>query len=268
MIMNLIKHNYLGNTITFKLNDGIIMVNLTEMSKPYRKLPADFLRLHQTKLFIEVLRQKYVMGIPITMVRQGGNNQGTWGHQKLALKFAGWLNPEFELWVYDKIEELLTQGYTKLESISRKDLAQMLLDAEIEKEKALQHVEACNTQLRIQQPKVQFYDQVVKSNGLLELNQAAKLLGIGRNKMCQKLREINVFFKGTQPYQDYISRGYFKLKEQSYLTDEGIGIATQTFVTQKGLAFLNRKFNYTNGNEHPKSSLSELTELTELKKHV
>jgi hypothetical protein len=28
--------------------------------------------------------------------------------KKLALKFAVWLSPEFELWVYDRIQELLT----------------------------------------------------------------------------------------------------------------------------------------------------------------
>jgi len=31
-------------------------------------------------------------------------------HRKLALKFAAWLSPEFELWVYDRIEELLLEA--------------------------------------------------------------------------------------------------------------------------------------------------------------
>lgn len=41
--------------------------------------------------------------------------QGTWMDEKLALKFAAWLSPRFELWVYDRIYELLTTGQTKLE---------------------------------------------------------------------------------------------------------------------------------------------------------
>ncbi len=91
--------------------------NKTEMAKPFGKLPADFMRLEQTKQFIEVLDEKVSMGIPIVNIQNGGNQPGTWAHQKLALKFAAWLNPKFELWVYDRIEELLRDGYTKLENI-------------------------------------------------------------------------------------------------------------------------------------------------------
>lgn len=43
--------------------------------------------------------------------------QGTWMHEKLALKFASWLSPAFELWVYDKIQELLTTGKTELKEV-------------------------------------------------------------------------------------------------------------------------------------------------------
>ncbi|WP_083925356.1 KilA-N domain-containing protein [Flexithrix dorotheae] len=35
------------------------------------------------------------MVIPITDVRKGGSNQSTWIHEKLVLKFAAWLSPEF-----------------------------------------------------------------------------------------------------------------------------------------------------------------------------
>jgi len=44
--------------------------------------------------------------------------QGTWMDEKLALKFAAWLSPEFELWVYDRIQELLTTGKTEIKQYS------------------------------------------------------------------------------------------------------------------------------------------------------
>ena len=37
--------------------------------------------------------------------------------EKLALKFAAWLSPRFELWVYDRIQELITTGETRLKGI-------------------------------------------------------------------------------------------------------------------------------------------------------
>lgn len=45
---------------------------------------------------------------------------GTWMHRILALKFAAWLDPEFELWVYTVIDELLFGHYRELEKILRK----------------------------------------------------------------------------------------------------------------------------------------------------
>ena len=52
----------------------------------------------------------------VLRIVQGGTPslQGTWMDEKLALKFAAWLSPVFELWVYDRIEELLLTGKTEL----------------------------------------------------------------------------------------------------------------------------------------------------------
>jgi hypothetical protein len=45
-------------------------------------------------------------------IKNGGTptEQGTWFHEKLALDFARWLAPEFALWLYDTIEEVLQNG--------------------------------------------------------------------------------------------------------------------------------------------------------------
>ena len=90
------------------------------MSKAVGKKVSAFLRLKETKQYISLLETRYAdshigEGKEILRIVKGGNDkhlQGTWMHQKLALKFAGWLSPEFELWVYDRIEELLTNGIT------------------------------------------------------------------------------------------------------------------------------------------------------------
>jgi hypothetical protein len=38
---------------------------------------------------------------------KSSQKSGTWMHRVLALKFAAWLNPAFELWVYRTIDEIL-----------------------------------------------------------------------------------------------------------------------------------------------------------------
>lgn len=122
---DIIKFDYEGQKISFEFADGNKMINAAEMSKPFKgKLVADFLRLKTTKDFILLLESRYGNShngttIEVLRVIQGGTPelQGTWMDEKLALKFAAWLSPAFELWVYDKIQELLTTGKTELKEV-------------------------------------------------------------------------------------------------------------------------------------------------------
>lgn len=119
--------DYEGQQITFEFADGNKMINATEMAKPFKgKLVADFLRLKSTKDYIELLWERYGNShiAPVREVLRivkGGDAaeglQGTWMDEKLALKFAAWLSPRFELWVYDRIQELLSTGETRLKGI-------------------------------------------------------------------------------------------------------------------------------------------------------
>ena len=119
----LTKFDYEGNNITFVFTDGNKMVNATEMAKPFGKPVGNFLRLAETKKYIQVLEERYshlniAQNREVLRVIKGGDaaegQQGTWMDEKLALKFAAWLSPKFELWVYDRIFELLITGKTEI----------------------------------------------------------------------------------------------------------------------------------------------------------
>ena len=118
--------DYDGQSISFEFADGNKMVNATEMAQPFKgKMVADFLRLKGTKDYIQLLDERYgdshIANREVLRVIKGGDAaeglQGTWMDEKLALKFAAWLSPRFELWVYDRIQELLTTGETHLQGI-------------------------------------------------------------------------------------------------------------------------------------------------------
>lgn len=121
---NITKFEYEGRTISFEFADGNRMINATEMAKPFGKLVGGFLRTQGTKEFMKLLESRYAdlhnEKKEILRVVQGGTQelQGTWMDEKLALKFAAWLSPAFELWVYDRIQELLTTGKTELKEVS------------------------------------------------------------------------------------------------------------------------------------------------------
>ena len=119
------KFDYGGQTISFEFADGNKMINATEMARPFRKQIGHFLALQGTRDYILLLESRYRdsdiggMAREVLRVIKGGvpELQGTWMDEKLALKFASWLSPEFELWVYDRIQELITTGVTRLQGI-------------------------------------------------------------------------------------------------------------------------------------------------------
>ena len=118
------KFDYEGQQVTFEFADGNRMINATEMAKPFGKLVGNFLRLKETKEYIALLEERYSdvnIGREVLRVVKGGDAseglQGTWMDELLALKFASWLSPRFELWVYDRIQELLATGETRLKGI-------------------------------------------------------------------------------------------------------------------------------------------------------
>ena len=206
------------------------MVNATDMAKAFGKRAGDFTSNQQTKDFINVLESK--TGIPVLVVNQGGTNPGTWMHEKLAIKLAGWLNPEFEIWIYDRISELLKTGITTamdteallenpdlligaLNKLKDERSRNAALEAEnLEKTKAL---EAAEEKLNLAKPII---DILNKIDGVVDLQTFAretfKIFGIGPKKIFQVLRDNKVIFKrwtGSKnenfPFQKYTTQGWF-----------------------------------------------------------
>lgn len=68
---------YHGNPISFHKGDNL-MVNATQMAKPFNKSPKDFLKTEQSKRFIEALSEvKKILSSDLVKVTYG-NNGGTW----------------------------------------------------------------------------------------------------------------------------------------------------------------------------------------------
>lgn len=113
--MNLVNFVYNDQQIEFRPDDENVMVNATQMAKLFGKLPKDFLILESTKNFISACLKKE--NSPFISVKNeeelvtSTQKSGTFMHRLLALKFAAWLNPDFELWVFYTIDQLLNHHY-------------------------------------------------------------------------------------------------------------------------------------------------------------
>ena len=81
-----------------------------------------FLRLDSTKAYIQAYCQtadlrsenEFSPEGKLVKVVNGGRNNGTWMERSVALKFAAWLSPKFEVWVYKTIDEILLVSTSKL----------------------------------------------------------------------------------------------------------------------------------------------------------
>lgn len=91
-------------------------------------------------------------------------------------------------------------------------------------------------------PKVEFFDTVTASTAEISLNDAAKVLGLGRNRMMKQMRADGILTAGNLPYQTYIDAGYFTVVETKFDADGATRIQMTTRVLQKGLDFLRRRY--------------------------
>ncbi|TYB74571.1 MULTISPECIES: KilA-N domain-containing protein [Bizionia] len=98
-----------GKNIAFQEVEGKMMVNATQMAKPFSKRTRDWLVTQQAKdLLTAMTETRNLASDDLQVVKRGGSNQGTWFHEDVALLFAQWLSPEFYLACNTKLKELVT----------------------------------------------------------------------------------------------------------------------------------------------------------------
>lgn len=119
-----------------------------------------------------------------------------------------------------------------------------LVAAEEERIKLQQQNQEQQLLLEEQQPKVEFYDDVAGSKDAVAMKEVAKVLGIkgmGRNKLFKFLRDRKILDRNNMPYQEYVDRGYFRVIEQRYNTNNGdIKITFTTLVYNKGIEYIRK----------------------------
>lgn len=76
--------------------------------------PSVFLRSAQIKRFVKALEAKAQKSAletnqPLRVIK-GGDEPGVWGVELLAIRYAAWIKPEFEIEVYDVSEQSSVLG--------------------------------------------------------------------------------------------------------------------------------------------------------------
>jgi hypothetical protein len=145
--MNIKILDYKGNKIEFSFDreKGKMMVNATDMAKIFGKNTSDFMSLEQTRNFFEVMKEEYTfLNIEkSTDLIVSMPESGTWMHRVLALKFAAWLSPSFEIWMHGAVENLLFSNYARREQSLERIIAMQdeMEELELKRYKTVQDFE-------------------------------------------------------------------------------------------------------------------------------
>jgi phage antirepressor YoqD-like protein len=93
-------------------------------------------------------------------------------------------------------------------------------------------------------PKVEVYEKISDSTGLKSLQEMAKILGYGPNDFFKLLRTEGILYKNNGinlPYQEYIDKGFFVVREEPYMAGSESRVYSRVFVTGNGEIWLTRK---------------------------
>jgi len=255
---------YNGHGITFHLNENL-MVNATDMAKIFDRRPNDFLCLESTKRFIDAAYPPDFSNTtkngkadiqPIITIKGGDYKEikpGTWFHEDLAMKFAAWLSPHFEVWMIRHTKELLKTGVTRIGSIPEDEQilhAMQILQRRVNEQ--AHKLELAENTIQQQKPAVIFTEAVQSSQSSILIADLAKILNkngvdIGQNRLFEWLRKTSYLgSKGdyyNKPTQMAMEMGLFEITETTIQRSNKPPIISITSkVTGKGQIYFINKF--------------------------
>ena len=118
IVPSIIK-SYQGKSIRIREDKYVC---LTDMATASGKRLNNWMQTDKSKSYLETLSA--ITGIPaIELLEVGEGNQPTWGHPKVALRFAQWCSDEFAVQIDFWIDELMTTGSVSIAPQPQRQLA-------------------------------------------------------------------------------------------------------------------------------------------------
>jgi len=231
-----------GNNNMTLFNETGVLVNATQMAKPFSKKPADWLRLSSAKRFLNELGE--IKKLPVTELvkrsRKRAANGGeaiTWMQEDAAMEFARWLSPAFVIWSNQRTKELLLTGQTAVEQQEPAETLPLNVFAPLVNKLTL-FEESVQEQAR----KLEYIDSVLQSRTLITTTTIAKELGMSAVALNKLLHEKKVIYKSNNHwvlYADHCGKGYTGTKTAIFQDSGGnYQSSIHTYWTEKGRAFI------------------------------
>ena len=165
----------------------------------------------------------------------------------------------FKRWVTGEVLPQIrkTGSYGVQRELSRRELAEKILAAEIEREEAEQRAELWEDRARGERakveaaaPKVEAYDELIDADGDYSLARAGQILKIGRDDFIAHLARLGLIINRPghsdhlRPYMPQVRAGRFVVKARTFRVtsrtsgEEETRTEGTTYVTPKGLTHI------------------------------
>lgn len=205
--------------------------------------PSYWLALDSSKDLVAELVEKYSTEIPVET--KGGRAGGTFAHELLAVSYAGWISPAFQL----KVNQVfLDYRNGRLQPVPKFDPSAVLNDPATMRSLLLGYTEkvlALEDQIKEIKPKAEALDRIATADGSVCITDAAKVLQIQKPKTLFSYLQRNKWIyrrPGSTVwvgYQDKLQQGVLEHKvTEVTLGDGSTRVTHQVRITPKGLSRL------------------------------
>lgn len=201
------------------------------------KAPAQWLRTKQAQELVAEV-EKQTMQICIVSVE--GRNGGTFAHELLAISYAGWISPAFQIQVNQVFLDYRTGKLAPVtQQLTTIEILQIAMQAEQERLRLLTVNQELEQKIETDAPLVRFAKQVEVTPDSISVGKAAKIIGTGQNRLFAYLRQIGWVSRKNEPYQAKIEQGLMDVKISPWEHPEfGLQKRSVALVTGKGLSKL------------------------------